>query len=745
MINFGTATVLTAFIASTVATPLSSSFVKRSASVITTDQAVATGQAWDASPAAAQKASLASSSTAITTPVQNRIQAPVSAAIPDQASASASATTSVLSALPPMPAKSAPVEQRIEALEQRDASLVHALKTLDAQLRGVSAQVEHLVRWKKLIEQHALRAEQAPKKAPVPAPAVYRPVLPQTQQLQQQAAVGPSSSTPVPARGRKRKSTIAEPPADLSAAPDTTAGSPTKKAKTTADSSTDASRVNQPDRDVQSAFLELLRSEMGLSDRKWPPFPGHGVPEERWPRFDPTEQQLAAWETLPADKRPPRETVGTRKVRLDWNLPPTNPTIAGYLVRLRDRILADPDKHGIPNDPVRRNPDVALNAIKRSYFEVRRHGKQANALAKDSEPAAGTTSTVAAPASASATATASATNAAPATAETSAAGAAAQGDANGKGKGKEKADGTVATKRKYTKRAVKSDAAADASAASTSAAPAAGATGEKAAKDPEKERSRTVYNIRQRRVARRNVVAFGSVAQLMPNNVTAVRQAIESKYTTWTRDAVVAGAAVNSAGLIAQWKLAVSALFDYNVGATEFLFTTGFPTNDYGIELWPLLPFSRGYVHAVSADAFSNATVNPRYFSVPFDMDLQVASSRAARRILQGDAFKNISSGPENKPGFKVVPDDSVNHGSYATWQAWISKNFGSVAHPIATCSLAPRAMGGVVDPNFLVYGTTNVRVVDASTLPMQISAHLSSTLYGIAERAADSIKAAQT
>ncbi|CAD6911302.1 unnamed protein product [Tilletia controversa] len=242
-----------------------------------------------------------------------------------------------------------------------------------------------------------------------------------------------------------------------------------------------------------------------------------------------------------------------------------------------------------------------------------------------------------------------------------------------------------------------------------------------------------------------NVVAFGSVAQLMPNNVTAVRQAIESKYTTWARDAVVAGAAVNSAGLIAQWKLAVSALFDYNVGATEFLFTTGFPTNDYGIELWPLLPFSRGYVHAVSADAFSNATVNPRYFSVPFDMDLQVASSRAARRILQGDAFKNISSGPENKPGFKVVPDDSVNHGSYATWQAWISKNFGSVAHPIATCSLAPRAMGGVVDPNFLVYGTTNVRVVDASMLPMQISAHLSSTLYGIAERAADFIKAAQT
>ena len=48
----------------------------------------------------------------------------------------------------------------------------------------------------------------------------------------------------------------------------------------------------------------------------------------------------------------------------------------------------------------------------------------------------------------------------------------------------------------------------------------------------------------------------------------------------------------------------------------------------------------------------------------------------------------------------------------------------------------------GVVDAQLKVYDTTNLCVVDASVLPLQVSAHLSSTLYGIAEKAADLIKA---
>lgn len=55
---------------------------------------------------------------------------------------------------------------------------------------------------------------------------------------------------------------------------------------------------------------------------------------------------------------------------------------------------------------------------------------------------------------------------------------------------------------------------------------------------------------------------------------------------------------------------------------------------------------------------------------------------------------------------------------------------------------MLPRESGGVVDTNLTVYGIENVRVVDASVLPLQVCGHLTSTLYAVAEKAADMIVA---
>jgi choline dehydrogenase-like flavoprotein len=55
---------------------------------------------------------------------------------------------------------------------------------------------------------------------------------------------------------------------------------------------------------------------------------------------------------------------------------------------------------------------------------------------------------------------------------------------------------------------------------------------------------------------------------------------------------------------------------------------------------------------------------------------------------------------------------------------------------------MMPLEKGGVVDAKLTVHGTVNLRVVDASVFPMQLRGNIQSTVYAIAEYAADMIKA---
>lgn len=61
--------------------------------------------------------------------------------------------------------------------------------------------------------------------------------------------------------------------------------------------------------------------------------------------------------------------------------------------------------------------------------------------------------------------------------------------------------------------------------------------------------------------------------------------------------------------------------------------------------------------------------------------------------------------------------------------------------HSCGSAAMLPREKGGVVSPELVVYGTANLRVVDASVFPLIPRGNIMSSVYAVAEKAADIIK----
>ncbi len=55
--------------------------------------------------------------------------------------------------------------------------------------------------------------------------------------------------------------------------------------------------------------------------------------------------------------------------------------------------------------------------------------------------------------------------------------------------------------------------------------------------------------------------------------------------------------------------------------------------------------------------------------------------------------------------------------------------------HGTSSTSMLPLDLGGVVDTHLRVYGTKNLRIVDAGIQPLVPAAHLQAPVYAIAEK----------
>ncbi|KAL7958500.1 hypothetical protein V8C34DRAFT_283006 [Trichoderma compactum] len=180
------------------------------------------------------------------------------------------------------------------------------------------------------------------------------------------------------------------------------------------------------------------------------------------------------------------------------------------------------------------------------------------------------------------------------------------------------------------------------------------------------------------------------------------------------------------------------------VGQVEFIFMLGAaPMVETGKNFGTLLqilqyPFSIGSVHIQPTPSEKDdPVIDPRHYDGPhgdIDLDIMLESTRFARKILLAPSFNKIVRQLANPPASLFTDDEDA--------KKWILDSTVVGQHAIGTCAMGGHAGigGGVVDERLKVYGVKGLRVVDASVMPLHISAHIQATVYAIAEKGASMI-----
>ncbi len=128
-----------------------------------------------------------------------------------------------------------------------------------------------------------------------------------------------------------------------------------------------------------------------------------------------------------------------------------------------------------------------------------------------------------------------------------------------------------------------------------------------------------------------------------------------------------------------------------------------------------------------SDPVFADPVVDYRALSNPADVEVWTAMTRFTRRFYQGAGLAAFAP-REVQPGLNVTADADIV--AY-TRRAMNPSTF----HPVGTCAMLPRELGGVVGQDLRVHGVQRLSVVDASIMPTLPGAYTQQTTYMIAEK----------
>ena len=161
------------------------------------------------------------------------------------------------------------------------------------------------------------------------------------------------------------------------------------------------------------------------------------------------------------------------------------------------------------------------------------------------------------------------------------------------------------------------------------------------------------------------------------------------------------------------------------------------PENYISVIAMLAYPFSRGSVHIRSSDPAEKPAVDFKYLTHPLDAEILARHMCSFKKLIACEPLASCI-----KPGGKRLPAsfpnamDSVEQAKEML-RACATTNY----HPAGTCAMMAEELGGVVNDRLVVYGTTNLRVCDASIMPIIPRGNILTTVYAAAEKGADIIK----
>lgn len=146
-------------------------------------------------------------------------------------------------------------------------------------------------------------------------------------------------------------------------------------------------------------------------------------------------------------------------------------------------------------------------------------------------------------------------------------------------------------------------------------------------------------------------------------------------------------------------------------------------------------PLSRGSVHMQSVGPQAPPMIDHGILRHPADLELLARRAMWMDKIPQAEPLASMLK----KGGKRLHDPEPVTDLEKA--QKLMKELAIPMFHSCGVCSMMPREDGGVVSPRLKVYGTRNLRVVDASIFPIIVRGNIQVTVYAVAEKAADLIK----